>query len=387
VTAPRDPDGFGLDHLPYGVVRTESRQVAVARYTDRLLDLSTIDSELFAAGTLDALLAAGRDTWRQVRSAVSAALQADTTPLVPLAEATPVLPYTVADYVDFYASDQHATNAGRIFRPGAQPLTPNWKHLPVGYHGRAGTVVVSGTAVRRPWGQFPSSAGPLEYGPSRKLDFEAEVGFVVGAPSEPGVPILVDAFAEHVFGLTLLNDWSARDIQGFEMVPLGPHLGKSFATSVSAWITPLDALERAWRPPPSRDVPPPRHLDDRDLPGGLDLELTVSINGVVVSRPPFATMYWTAGQLLAQLTSNGASARTGDLLGSGTVSGPDRDQFGSLLELAWNGTDPLPVGESVRAWLEDGDEVVITASAPANRGGRLELGEVRGRISPAGAAR
>ena len=387
MTAPHDPDGFGLDHLPYGVVRTESRQVAVARYTDRLLDLSTIDARLFAGGTLDAFLAAGHDTWRQVRAAIGDALQADRTPLLALAEATPVLPYTVADYVDFYASEQHATNAGRIFRPGAEPLTPNWKHLPVGYHGRAGTVVVSATAVRRPWGQFPSPAGPLEYAPSRKLDFEAEVGFVVGAPSEPGVPIPVDAFAEHVFGLTLLNDWSARDIQGFETVPLGPHLGKSFATSVSAWITPLDALERAWRPPPPRDVPPPRHLDDRDLPGGLDLELTVSINGVVVSRPPFATMYWTPGQLLAQLTSNGASARTGDLLGSGTVSGPDRDQFGSLLELAWNGTDPLSVGKSVRAWLEDGDEVVITASAPATAGGHLGLGEVRGRVAPAAHAR
>ncbi len=318
-----------------------------------------------------------------MRAAIGDELRADRTPLLALSETTPVLAYTVADYVDFYASEQHATNAGRIFRPGAEPLTPNWKHLPVGYHGRAGTVVVSGTAVRRPWGQFPSAAGPLEYAPSRRLDFEAEVGFVVGAPSEPGVPIAVDAFAEHVLGLSLLNDWSARDIQGFETVPLGPHLGKSFATSVSAWITPLGALERAWRPPPPRDVAPPRHLDDGDLPGGLDLDLTVSINGAVVSRPPFATMYWTPGQLLAQLTSNGASARTGDLLGSGTVSGPDHDQFGSLLELAWNGSDPVPVGDSARAWLEDGDEVVITASAPANGGGRLEVGEVRGRVAPA----
>jgi fumarylacetoacetase len=197
----------------------------------------------------------------------------------------------------------------------------------------------------------------------------------------------VDEFGQHVFGVVLLNDWSARDIQGFESAPLGPHQGKSFATSISAWITPLEALERAWRPPPPREVAPARHLDDADLPGGLDLELTVSINEAVVSRPPFATMYWTAGQLLAQLTSNGAPARTGDLFGSGTVSGSDRDQFGSLLELAWNGTDPLPVGESVRAWLEDGDEVVLTASAPANDGGRLDLGEVRGRVAPAAPVR
>jgi fumarylacetoacetase len=375
--------GFGLDHLPYGAVRVGSRQVAVARYTDRLLDLSTIDPQLFAAGTLDAFLAAGPDTWRQVRAAVADAIRADRAPLLALAEAPAVLPYTVADYVDFYASLAHATNAGRIFRPGAEPLTPNWKHLPVGYHGRAGTVVVSGTPVRRPCGQFPSPAGPIEYAPTRKLDFEAEVGFVVGAASTAGVPIPVEGFGAHVFGLTLLNDWSARDIQGFETAPLGPHQGKSFATSVSAWITPLDALDRAWRPPPPRDLAPPRHLDDIDLPGGLDLELTVSINGTVVSRPPFATMYWTPAQLLAQLTCNGAPARTGDLFGSGTVSGPDRDQFGSLLELTWNGTEPIPVGKGTRTWLQDGDEVVLAASAPANDGGRLVLGEVRGRVSPA----
>ena len=375
--------GFGLAHLPYGVVRVGDQRRCVVRYLDRLLDLSTIEPGLFAGGSLDAFLAAGRETWRQVRAAAADAIRADRTPLLWVADATPVLPYTVADYVDFYASEQHATNAGRIFRPGAEPLTPNWKHLPVGYHGRAGTVVVSGTAICRPRGQFPSPAGPIEYAPTRRLDFEAEVGFVVGAASEPGVPIPVESFGEHVFGLTLLNDWSARDIQGYETAPLGPHQGKSFATSVSAWLTPLDALERAWRPPPPRELPPPRHLDDTDLPGGLDLELTVSINSTVVSRPPFATMYWTAGQLLAQLTANGAPARTGDLLGSGTVSGPDRDQFGSLLELTWNGTDPIRVGADSRAWLEDGDEVVLTASAPANDGGRLQLGEVRGRVSRA----
>ena len=382
-----DP-GFGLDHLPYGAVRLgDHRTVAVARYTDRLLDLSTIDEDLFASGSLDAMLAAGPETWRQVRAAAADAIRADRTPLLALDDATTVLPFAVADFVDFYASEQHARNAGSIFRPGAEPLTPNWKRLPVGYHGRAGTVVVSGTAVRRPRGQFPSPAGPIEYAPTRRLDFEAEVGFVVGAASDPGAPVPVDRFAQHVFGVVLLNDWSARDIQGFESAPLGPHQGKSFATSVSAWITPLVALERAWRPAPARDIAPLRHLDDGDLPGGLDLELTVSINGEPVSRPPFATMYWTPGQLLAQLTANGAAARSGDLLGSGTVSGPDRDQFGSLLELSWNGTEPVPVGTSSRIWLEDGDEVLLTASAPANDGGRLELGEVRGRISPASASR
>jgi fumarylacetoacetase len=385
--APGDrSDGFGLDHLPYGAVRLESRQIAVARYTDRLLDLSIIDGELFAAGTLDRFLAAGPATWQQVRAGVVDAIAADRAPLLALADATPVLAWTVADYVDFYASEAHATNAGRIFRPDAAPLTPNWKHLPVGYHGRAGTVVVSGTAVRRPRGQFPvdDGDGPRPaYAPTRKLDLEAEVGLVVGAGSTPGDPVPVDRLAEHVFGVILLNDWSARDIQRFETVPLGPHLGKSFATSVSAWITPLDALERAWLPPPNRSVDPPAHLADGDLPGGLDLELSVSINGTVVSRPPFATMYWTAGQLMAHLTSNGAHLRPGDLLGSGTVSGPDPDQFGSLLELSWNGERPVKVGPARRAWLEDGDEVVIAATAPGNAGGRITLGEVRGAIRPA----
>jgi fumarylacetoacetase len=381
--------GFGLDHLPFGAVQTESRQVAVVRYTDRLLDLSTIDAELFWSGSLDAFLAAGRETWTQVRAAAADAIEADRAPLLALADTRPVLPYAVADYVDFYASEAHATNAGRIFRPGGAPLTLNWKYLPVGYHGRAGTVLVSGTPVRRPRGQFPVPGGPhgvgqLTYAPTQRLDFEAEVGFVVGAGSTPGEPVPVDGFADHVFGVCLLNDWSARDVQGFETVPLGPHLGKSFATSVSAWITPLDALDRAWCQPPPRSIDPPRHLDDRELPGGLDLELSVSINGTVVSRPPFASMYWTAGQLVAQLTSNGAHLRPGDLLGSGTVSGPDPDQFGSLLELAWNGTRPIRVGaDARRSWLADGDEVVLAATAPGNAGGRIELGEVRGSIRPA----
>jgi fumarylacetoacetase len=376
--------GFGLDHLPYGAVRTaDGRAIAVVRYVDRLLDLSTIDRELFATGTLDTFLGAGHEVWAQVRAAVTDAVRAERTPLLDLAGVRPVLPYSVADYVDFYASEQHATNAGLIFRPGAAPLTPNWKRLPVGYHGRAGTVVVSGTPIRRPRGQFPSETGALDYAPTARLDLEAEVGFVVGAGSEPGEPVPVASFAEHVLGVSLLNDWSARDIQRFETVPLGPMLGKSFATSVSAWVTPLAALERAWCPPPAREPDPPRHLDDSRQPSGLDLELTVSINGVAVSSPPFASMYWTAPQLLAHLTSNGAHARPGDLFASGTVSGPEPDQFGSLLELGWNGSRPVPVGAETRTWLEDGDEVLLTATAPGTGGGRIELGEVRGRIVPA----
>lgn len=374
---------FGLDNLPYGsVVTRDGRRLAVVRYLDQLLDLSALDGDLFGSGTLDRFLAAGRETWEQVRAAAVDAVQADTLPLLDLGDAMPVLGFTVADYVDFFASEQHATNAGQMFRPHGEPLPPNWRHLPVGYHGRAGTVVVSGTAVQRPSGQYRTDDA-IEFGPSRKLDFEAEVAFIVGAGSEPGRPIAVADFADHVFGVSLLNDWSARDIQAFETAPLGPFLGKSFATSLAGWITPLAAFDSAWRPPRRRDPSPLPHLDDANLPTGLDLDLTVTLNGQVVCEPPFVTMYWTPAQLLAHLTSNGAHVRPGDVFASGTVSGPDGHQFGSMLELGWNGTRPMAVGDQTRIWLEDGDEVTITATAPATTGGRIGLGEVRGRIAAA----
>lgn len=383
---PATTDGFGLDHLPYGVFSTEGSTPRVGvRYADTVVDVSGVRPEL-ARPSLNAFMALGAATWAETRAEIAGLVEADALPAYPLDAVALHLPWQVGDYVDFYASLDHASNVGRILRPGQEPLMPNWRHLPVGYHGRAGTVVVSGTPVRRPRGQFPVDDGDgprLAYLPTRALDLEAEVGFVVGAGSSPGEPVPVERLAEHVIGLVLLNDWSARDVQRFETVPLGPHLGKSFATSVSAWLTPLDALERAWVPPPPRSIEPPGHLDDTDLPGGLDLELSVSINASVVSRPPFASMYWTAGQLVAHLTSNGAHLRPGDLLGSGTVSGPDPDQFGSLLELAWNGERPIRVGDGRRAWLEDGDEVVIAASAAGNAGGRIALGEVRGAIRPA----
>jgi fumarylacetoacetase len=370
----------GLDHLPYGsVVTADGRRRAVVRHDDHLLDLATLDAGLFGTGTLDAFLAAGRVVWGQVRAAATDRLRADPGRLLACSDVTPVLPFSVADYVDFYASEQHATNAGRIFRPESEPLPANWKHLPIGYTGRAGTVVVSGTAVRRPNG-FRRTADGVGFGPSARLDFEAEVAFVVGRGSEAGSPVAVADFAEHVFGLALLNDWSARDIQAFETVPLGPFLGKSFATSISAWITPLAALDAARVGAPPRSPAPAPHLDDSAAPNGLDLNLTVSVNGAEVSRPPFATMYWTGPQLLAHLTSNGTLLRPGDVLGSGTVSGPDPGQWGSLLELSWNGTRPVAVGAQTRTWLEDGDEVTLSATAPAPDGGRIALGEVRGRI-------
>ncbi|MDT4983270.1 MAG: fumarylacetoacetase [Pseudonocardiales bacterium] len=390
-------DLFGIDHLPYGSAEhAGGRRLAVVRIGASALDLTAATADLavehaslFAGGTLDAFLAAGRPTWQQVRALLTQWLTDEAyrpalEPLLtPVDELTLRLPFCVADYVDFYASEAHATNVGRMLRPDAEPLTPNWKHLPIGYHGRAGTVVVSGTEVRRPTGQRRAADGSITFGPTQRLDIESEVAFVVGAGSELGSRVAVTDFAEHVFGVCLLNDWSARDIQAWEYVPLGPFLGKSFATSISPWITPLAALDGAWVQPPARDPRPMPYLDDSARPSGLDLDLAVSLNGAVISRPPFATMYWTPAQMLAHLTVNGASLRTGDLFASGTVSGPDRMQRGSLLELSWNGTEPLTLPDGTeRTFLEDGDEVVITASVPTRRG-RIGLGEVRGRIGPA----
>ncbi|WP_042430173.1 fumarylacetoacetase [Streptacidiphilus anmyonensis] len=396
---------FGIDNLPYGVFSTsgdpQRRRLGVA-VGEWVLDAGAASravgspDPLLEAVTLDPLLAAGRPAWTRVREALTRWLTEPTFRpviepcLVPRADATLHLPFTVGDYVDFYASEHHASNLGRLFRPGSEPLTPNWKHLPIGYHGRSGTVVVSGTPVVRPNGQrkAPADAAPT-FGPSRRLDIEAEVGFVVGAGSELGTPVPLADFAEHVFGVCLVNDWSARDIQAWEYVPLGPFLGKSFATSVSPWVVPLDALASARVAPPARDVEPLPYLDDSDSgeakePWGLDLALEVRVNGTLVSRPPFSAMYWTPAQMLAHMTVNGASVHPGDLFASGTVSGPERGTEGALIELTWNGERPVELGDgSSRAFLEDGDEVTITATAPGPNGTRIGFGEVTGRILPA----
>jgi fumarylacetoacetase len=287
------------------------------------------------------------------------------------------LPFEVADYVDFYSSLEHATNLGRIFRPDSEPLLPNWRRLPIGYHGRAGSVAVSGTDVIRPRGQFLDAGGEPVFGPSRRLDVELELGFVVGVPSRPGEPVPVDRFAEHVFGVVLVNDWSARDIQAWETVPLGPFLGKSFLTSISAWVTPLALLEQHRVEAPAQEPEPLPYLaGGRDW--GLDIDLELELNGEVVSRGNARTLYWTMPQQLAHATSNGATVRTGDLMASGTISGSERGSEGSLIELARNGAEPVRLSDgSERTFLEDGDEVVLRG-----RAGKLELGEVRGRVRP-----
>ncbi|MBN6547150.1 fumarylacetoacetase, partial [Actinacidiphila bryophytorum] len=376
-------DPFGVHNLPYGVFRTAGRpqpRIGV-RFGGRVLDAGAAAravgapaevSGLLSAPLLNPLLAAGRPAWTRVRAALTEWLtgeqhRAAVGPLlVPLADVALDLPFEVADYVDFYASEHHAVNVGRIFRAGADPLTPNWKHLPIGYHGRAGTVVVSGSPVVRPCGQRRAGGEDApSYGPSLRLDVEAELGFVVGGATGRGSRVAMDGADEHVFGVCLLNDWSARDVQAWEYVPLGPFLGKSFATSVSPWVVPLDALAHARTAPPPRDTPLLPYLDDAAAPPrGLDIAMELRLNGHTVSRPPFAAMYWTYAQMLAHMTVNGASLRPGDLFASGTVSGPEPDSVGALIELTHGGQRPvaLPDG-STRAFLEDGDEVVITGSA------------------------
>jgi fumarylacetoacetase len=381
---------FGLANLPFGVFSGGDRSPRVGvRIGDSVLDLEpALGEEVFAEPSLNAFLAQGRPRWSDVRARITELLaeprhRASVEPaLHPLSAVRLHRPFEVGDYVDFFASENHATNVGRLFRPDGEALTPNWKHLPVGYHGRSGTVVPSGTPVTRPRGQRPAESAPT-FGPSRALDFEAEVGFVVGVGSPLGSPIGVDAFADHVFGAFLVNDWSARDIQAWESRPLGPFLAKSFATSISPWIVPLEALAHARvRPPPQHPEPLP-YLSGGDH-WGLALALEIQLNGQVVSRPPFASMYWTPAQMLAHLTVNGASTRAGDFFASGTVSGPDREQRGCLLELSWGGAEPLALPDgSVRSFLEDGDEVTITATAPAASGARIGFGEVTGRVLPA----
>lgn len=379
-----DGSPFGLDNLPYGVFSPAGGAPRVGvRFGNSVVDLSALlDDPVFAAPSLNTFMAQGRARWTQVREQITGLLAGD----VPDAAVHPIgdvrlhLPIEVADYVDFYASEHHASNLGRLFRPDSEPLMPNWKHLPVGYHGRAGTVVVSGTDVVRPCGQrkAPDEAAPT-YGPSRRLDIEAELGFVVGTGSVLGGCIGVDEFADHVFGAVLVNDWSARDLQAWEYVPLGPHLGKSFATSISPWVVPLAALEAARVPLPGQDPEPLPYLRGHDV-WGLDIDLVVEWNGEEVSRPPYREMYWSPAQMLAHMTVNGASARTGDLFASGTISGPGKRQRGAFIELTWGGREPVTVKGEERTFLEDGDEVTISATAPGTNGGRISLGEVTGTI-------
>jgi fumarylacetoacetase len=402
---------FGLATLPYGVFSTDDpdlRRVGV-RIGDLVLDAGAaaecvgMESGItWAQPSLNHFLSLGRPAWTAARGWLTEALSNPALRdgiephLIPLAEVALHLPIEVADYVDFYASENHATNIGKIFRPDGEALTPNWKHLPIGYHGRSGTVVVSGTDIIRPMGQrkSPTDAAPL-FGPSLKLDIEAELGFIVGGSTELGSPVGIDEAVDHLFGVALFNDWSARDIQAWETVPLGPFLGKSFGSSLGAWVVPMEALAAARVPLPRQDPEPLPYLRGSGIGGshrsgsgtslfGLDVHLEVRINGTLVSSPAYAGMYWSPAQMLAHMTVNGASLRDGDLFASGTISGPEPRTRGSLMELTWNGQEPLTLDDgSTRAFLQDGDTVTITGWAPGPDGARIGLGEVVGTVAPA----
>ena len=392
---------FGLDTLPYGVFSTddpELRRVGV-RIGDLVLDAGLAAEFVgqesgicWAQPSLNHFLSLGPPAWRAARAWLTEVLSNPAhrdgiePHLTPLADVTLHLPIEVGDYVDFYASESHARNIGKIFRPGGDALSPNWKHLPIGYHGRSGTVVVSGTDIVRPMGQRKSPTDPSPvYGASLKLDIEAELGFVVGCSTELGHPVAIDDAAGHIFGVALFNDWSARDIQAWETVPLGPFLGKSFGSSLGAWVVPMEALAAARLPLLPQDPEPLPYLRGSGTSlFGLDLHLEVRVNGTLVSSPGYAGMYWSPAQMLAHLTVNGASLRDGDLFASGTISGPEKQTFGSLIELTWNGTQPLTLDDgSTRGFLQDGDTVTITGWAPGPDGAHIGLGEVVGTISPA----
>lgn len=415
-------NGFPIQNLPWGVFlrsgwATPHIGVAigglvfdlfVAAEAALLGDLPAITIEACRQPTLNPLMACSHPAWSQLRRRLQFLLQegsewepacrhADT--LLPRHEAVMLLPAAIGDYTDFYASIDHATHIGSMFRPD-NPLLPNYQYVPVAYHGRASTVRVSGAAVRRPCGQIlPAEGAPPVFAPSRRLDYELEVGFFVGPGNPDGEPIPIARAEEHIFGLCLLNDWSARDIQRWEYQPLGPFLAKNFATTISPWIVPLPALEPFRLPARPRatgdPAPLPYLFDPRDQQhGGLDLTLEVWLQTaamanaahppVLLSRGNFRSMYWTLAQMLTHHASNGCVLRSGDLIGSGTVSGPDKGQFGCLQELTWGGRDPvsLPGGE-LRRSLEDGDTVILRGHAHRPGHPLISLGACHGQITPA----
>ena len=384
--------GFGIENLPYGVVRRAGGPPRpVVRLGDDAVDLRdlglrSVPAATFSNGTLNELIALGAEAWRQAREEIAQAVREGRHEqhAKPLAHAEALIPVEVGDYVDFYASIEHASNLGRMFRPDSEPLMPNWRHLPVGYHGRAGTVVVSGTPIRRPRGQRPPSeaGGTPTFGPEPRLDIELELGFITGDGPPLGTPIPASDAREHIFGFVLVNDWSARAIQRWEYQPLGPFLGKSFATSISPWIVPLDALEPFRVDGPEQDPPPLEYLRT-DEPWSFDLALEIELDGAVVSRTNARHLYWNAAQMLAHATVNGSTVAAGDLFASGTISGPEPGTYGSLIELSWGGRDAIATPRGERTFLEDGDTVVLRGAGGGDERPVVSFGEVAGTISPA----
>lgn len=406
VPVPEDSD-FPIQNLPYGVFSDDRGIRCGVAIGEAVFDLATaerigvfadtdLDADSFATDSLNDFIAQGPAVWAQVRQAVTSFLESSNADAERLAAghglvvSTPVklhLPIAIGDYVDFYSSEHHATNLGKMFRPDAEALLPNWKHLPVGYHGRAGTVVVSGTDIARPAGQRRGEDGPV-FGPSTRLDIELEVGFVTGNANSLGTSLDIAAAEDAIFGMCLVNDWSARDIQGWEYVPLGPFLGKSFATTISPWIVPLAALDPFRVPLEPQDPVPLPYLRDEFRKGvGIDLSVEYvpagSDTGKIITATSFTNMYWTMAQQLAHATVNGATARAGDLYASGTVSGPGPNERGSLIEITWGGRDAIDFGDGVtRTFLEDGDTVALSGRCVAEGEVSIGFGPCVGTIVP-----
>lgn len=416
---------FPIQNLPFGVFRPAGSAAAPragVAIGDRILDLPACHAQGLLSGlaataaaacretTLNRLMALGPDYWTALRSQVSDLLSADASPggkrggtsalLVPMNAAELFLPAEIGDFTDFYASVYHATNVGRMFRPDS-PLLPNYKYIPIGYHGRSSSIIVSGTAVRRPMGQLKNDEVETPaFGPSRLLDYELEVGFFVGPGNRLGEPIPIMEAERHIFGYCLVNDWSARDIQKWEYQPLGPFLAKNFATTVSPWIVTAEALapfrSPGFRRPPGDPEPLP-YLDSAEdrVRGGVAITLEVYLTSarmrerglppLRLSRGSFLDMYWTPAQMLAHHASNGCNLRPGDLLASGTVSGDTPDSRGCLLELTSRGSQPiaLPTGEE-RRFLQDGDEVILRGNCEREGVVRIGFGECRGVVEAAG---
>jgi fumarylacetoacetase len=406
------PDShFPIRNLPYGVFRPKAggpARVGVA-IGDWVLDLAVLSAaglletpllagrSYFDRPALNAFMAAGRATWREARAAIQDLLAADTATLrddadlraralLPRTAVELLLPCEIGDYTDFYSSREHATNVGIMFRGRENALMPNWLHLPVAYHGRASSVVVSGTPIKRPWGQTKADDAPAPtFGASRLLDFELETGFFVGPGSELGRPVPIAQAVDHIFGLVLVNDWSARDIQKWEYQPLGPFLAKNFATTISPWVVTLEALEPFRCPGPAQEPQPQPYLQSNG-PWAYDIHLEVGLQSLqmaqpqVISRSNFRYLYWNMLQQLAHHTVTGCNLRPGDLLASGTISGPTPGSRGSMLELTWRGEQPLTLasGEQ-RKFLQDGDTVVLSGWCQGD-GYRVGFGEARGRI-------
>ena len=403
---------FSIHNLPYGIfsdTKDSARRAGVA-IGNQVLDLSVLESEgllslnggpYFDQPTLNAFIDSGRDNWTQARTTIQTLLSSDNSDLrnnadlqkkalFKQADVTMHLPVQVPGFTDFYSSKEHATNVGTMFRDPNNALLPNWTEMPVGYNGRASTVIVSGNDVVRPSGQLkPNPDDRPIFSACKRLDFELETAFVVGKGNHIGQPIAVDKAADHIFGMVLLNDWSARDIQKWEYVPLGPFNAKTFASQVSPWIVTMDALAPFSTACPTQEPKPLAYLNEKDSDNSFDINLSVELlpenaeTATVICETNFKYMYWSMAQQLTHHTITGCKVEVGDMMGSGTISGPTPDSYGSMLEIAWNATKPVALegGES-RTFIEDGDTVIMKGYSEKD-GVRVGFGEVRGKVLPA----